>query len=277
MRSRNLWGIAGMSDQQNAPHKSRAFSRLVGMLAGFSFIAAAVSWLLFNDQQRRARVAILEAIEQSSPTMKKSVGNMWRWWRQLWVDPWAEYRQEVAGGASGDVLEVGVGSWLNITRYRNASRLTGVEPFRRQVFAARRHARRSRPDAKIICAPLEALPFPNASFDTVVSSLSLCSVRDQSRALAEIFRVLRPGGTLRFLEHVRSSQPMVAWTQDMLTPFWRLFVGGCHPNRDTEAAILAAGFDIIWLQHINGALGPARPTICGCAQRRPANETIGGR
>jgi ubiquinone/menaquinone biosynthesis C-methylase UbiE len=95
-----------------------------------------------------------------------------------------------------------------------------------------------------VCGSAEALPFRAGVFDTVVSGLVLCSVPDPARGLAEIRRVLRPGGTLRALEHVRSTRRWKARFQDFIQPAWTRVAGGCHPNRDTERAVAAAGFTI---------------------------------
>ena len=90
----------------------------------------------------------------------------------------------------------------------------------------------------------EALPFRDGVFDTVVSGLVLCSVPDPARGLAEVRRVLRPGGTLRALEHVRATVAWRARVQDLIQPAWTWVAGGCHPNRDTERAVERAGFTI---------------------------------
>ena len=92
-------------------------------------------------------------------------------------------------------------------------------------------------------APAERLPFEDASFDTAVSTLVLCSVESQRAALAELRRVLKPGGTLRFYEHVRSEGALAQRAQDAATPLWGRLFGGCRPNRDTVGAILEAGFE----------------------------------
>ncbi len=92
-------------------------------------------------------------------------------------------------------------------------------------------------------AGAEALPFTDGSFDTVVSTLVLCTVPDQGAALGEIRRVLRPGGRLLFIEHVRAEGRVARW-QDRVEPLWGYLLGGCYPNRDTLAAIEAAGFEI---------------------------------
>jgi ubiquinone/menaquinone biosynthesis C-methylase UbiE len=87
------------------------------------------------------------------------------------------------------------------------------------------------------------LPFPDRIFDTVVSSLVFCSIPDPKRGLGEVKRVLRPDGRLRMLEHVRAPG-LHGRLQDLFQPFWTRFTGGCHPNRDTESAVEAAGFRI---------------------------------
>lgn len=242
------------------------------MLAGASFAMAAASWLVVNEQNRRARVAIVKAVLRSPPPVRRRFNSLWRW-SGMQIDPWGTYRQRIVAEARGDVLEIGIGRWVNLPRYGEVERLVGVDPERRNIFAARRRARRFFPEAEVVRAPAEDLPFPDGSFDTVVTSLALCTVRDQGKALSELWRVLKPGGTLLFLEHVRAQRSFVAWWQDVLTPLWRLVALGCRPNRDTLAAIDAAGFVMTRLDQVDGAWGPARPTICGVAYR-PATTLL---
>jgi ubiquinone/menaquinone biosynthesis C-methylase UbiE len=109
--------------------------------------------------------------------------------------------------------------------------------------AARRAARKARVKLTLRQAPAEALPLAGASVDTVVSILGLCSVPDQAVALAEANRVLKPGGRLLLLEHVRAGDPALARRQDRGERRQVRFAGGCHPNRDTLLAVAAAGFD----------------------------------
>ncbi|MGH4011857.1 MAG: class I SAM-dependent methyltransferase [Pseudonocardiaceae bacterium] len=97
---------------------------------------------------------------------------------------------------------------------------------------------------RVVAGHGDALPAEDGTFDAAVASLVLCSVPDVRSALAELRRVLRPGGELRFLEHVRSEMPWFGLLQDAITPLWSRAGGGCHPNRDTAAAIRAAGFHI---------------------------------
>lgn len=155
-------------------------------------------------------------------------------WRGL--DRW---RRWVAGGATGRTLDLGCGTGRNLPLLDGAQAV-GVDP----SLDALRRARRRAGDAPLVQARAEALPFRDAAFDTVVSGLALCSVADPSRGLAEVRRVLRPDGTLRALEHVRSTVAWRARVQDAIQPAWTWAAGGCHPNRDTERAVEAAGFAI---------------------------------
>jgi ubiquinone/menaquinone biosynthesis C-methylase UbiE len=111
-------------------------------------------------------------------------------------------------------------------------------------MGALRRARGRARGARLVQGRAEALPFRDGAFDTVVSGLVLCSVGDPARGLAEVHRVLRPGGALRALEHVRSTVAWRARVQDAIQPAWTWLAGGCHPNRDTERAVEAAGFTI---------------------------------
>ncbi len=149
-------------------------------------------------------------------------------------------RAWLTAGASGLTLEVGCGTGRNLPRYPRAARLVGIDP----SLDSLRRARRRAPDVPLICAEAEALPFRPGSFDTVAISLVLCSVADPGAALAEVRRVLRDPGALRLLEHVRSERRWEARWQDFIQPAWTRITGGCHPNRDTEAAVRRAGFRV---------------------------------
>jgi ubiquinone/menaquinone biosynthesis C-methylase UbiE len=149
-------------------------------------------------------------------------------------------RSWLTRGATGRVLEVGCGTGRNLPRYPPAARVTGIDP----SLDSLRRARRRGPDVPLVCATAEALPFRPGSFDTVAISLVLCSVPDPALALAEVRRVLRDPGAVRLLEHVRSERGWEARWQDFIQPAWTRITGGCHPNRDTEAAVLRAGFRV---------------------------------
>jgi ubiquinone/menaquinone biosynthesis C-methylase UbiE len=150
----------------------------------------------------------------------------------------AEMRAKLLLGARGRTLELGAGTGLNLRHYprdRVALTLTLTEPEAPMTERLERRVAASRPNANVVQAPADRLPFEDSSFDTVISTLVLCTVRDQARALAEVRRVLAPDGALLFLEHVRSDDPRVARWQDRIHPFWLRIGHGCHCNRDTPA------------------------------------------
>jgi len=150
------------------------------------------------------------------------------------------WRDWLARGAKGRTLEVGAGTGRNLPRYPKDVRLIATEPDLAMVKSARRRA----PHVPLVVASAEALPFRDGAFDTVVSSLVFCSVPDPARGLAEVKRVLRPGGALRMMEHVRAETPLRGRWQDFIQPAWTRLAGGCHNNRDTVAAVERAGFVI---------------------------------
>jgi len=150
------------------------------------------------------------------------------------------WRQWLVEGARGRTLDVGCGTGRNLPLYGASVRVIGLDP----AWPSLLRARRRRPDAPLVQGSAEALPFRSATFDTVVSGLVFCSVPDASQGLREVRRVLKPGGMLRMLEHVRSTKPWKARMQDRLQPRWTRWSGGCHPNRDTERTVEAAGFAI---------------------------------
>jgi ubiquinone/menaquinone biosynthesis C-methylase UbiE len=173
----------------------------------------------------------------------------------LWLGEIAGMRRRrsaLLGGARGRVVEIGAGTGLNIAHYPDSIAelvLTEPEPGMRRRLARRlqRHPR----SARIVGAPAERLPLADASVDTVVSTLALCTVNDPERALREIARVLRPDGQLLFIEHVRASSRFLAACQDNLLQPWRHFAGGCICNRPTVQLMHACGFtvvadDVVW-------------------------------
>jgi ubiquinone/menaquinone biosynthesis C-methylase UbiE len=130
-------------------------------------------------------------------------------------------------------------------------------------------ARTARVAVEVVDGTAEDLPFPDAAFDTVVASLVLCTVPGPAGALAEARRVLRPGGRLRFYEHVRADDPRLARWQDRLERPWRWLAAGCHPNRDIVAAIPAAGFRVLELDRFDFQIMPplVRPYVLGVVER----------
>jgi ubiquinone/menaquinone biosynthesis C-methylase UbiE len=167
-------------------------------------------------------------------------------------------RAALLGGLAGDVLELGGGTGANLKHYGPDVRLVVTEPdphMRRRLAAG---------TGRIVAAAAERLPFPAASFDAVVSTFVLCSVRDQAAALTEVARVLRPGGRLVVYEHVRASGG-AGLLQDAVTPFTRLVSGNCHANRRTVQALDVAGFDVAGLVPADSTL--LYPTLAGALER----------
>ncbi len=182
------------------------------------------------------------------------------------VSSWNGYRGVIVGGARGRVLEIGVGTGANLPYYSSEiESLTGMEPDAAMLRRARTRAEEVGRQVEWVQGRAEALPFPDESFDAVVGTLVLCSVRYVPTGLAEVLRVLKPGGQFRFLEHVRSETPWAARLQDWVTPVWRRCTAGCHPNRDTEQAIRAAGFEIVERRRLRVGFGLASPTLLGVA------------
>jgi ubiquinone/menaquinone biosynthesis C-methylase UbiE len=178
-----------------------------------------------------------------------------------------EYRDELVRGVRGRVLEVGAGTGLNLDRYGPDVEVVAVEPEPTMAGRASDRGATARASVRVLRASAEDLPFPDGTFDAVVACYVLCSVGDQARAIEEIRRVLGPGGELRVYEHVRSDHPAWATVQDVVTPVWRRFGCNCHPNRDTAAALRAAGFDVE-VREFPFAPPPVRPHVLGVARPR---------
>ncbi len=180
----------------------------------------------------------------------------------------AEYRRRLVEEAGGEILEIGAGTGTNLRLYRAAERVIALEPD--PAMRARAHdvALEARVPVEVVEGDAMALPFPDASFDTVIFSLVLCTVPDMERVLAEARRVLRPGGTLRFYEHVRAQEPQLARWQDRLERPWGWVGRGCHPNRETAAAIDAAGFGVLSIEEFDFPAMPliVQPHIIGIAK-----------
>lgn len=154
------------------------------------------------------------------------------------------YRERVGQAAEGRVLEIGIGSALNLPFYGPAvAEVVGVDPSPALVAMARRHSGLRFP-FKVIDGTGEQLPLENQTFDTVVTTWSLCSVTDPVQVLREARRVLRPGGQLLFAEHGRAPEPRVRWWQDTLDPVWTRIAGGCHLNRKMDDLVQESGFRI---------------------------------
>jgi ubiquinone/menaquinone biosynthesis C-methylase UbiE len=162
--------------------------------------------------------------------------------RQL-LDP---LREATAGQAAGVVLEVGAGTGRNFSFYRpeQVERVEATEPDPAMLAHARAQAEQAAVPIVLMQAPVEALPFADATFDSAVVTLVLCSVEDPAQALGEIKRVLKPQGTLFLFEHVRSPKRVLAHLQDALVPLTTRLFGNCHWNRDPLRLVEAAGFQV---------------------------------
>jgi ubiquinone/menaquinone biosynthesis C-methylase UbiE len=169
------------------------------------------------------------------------------------------------------VLEIGAGTGFNLPHYPAAiDELVITEPAAGMLRRAKKRAAAVGRSVRAVQASSERLPFEDASFHTVVSTLVLCSVEDQDAAVAEVRRVLKRDGRLLFVEHVRAGEPRLARWQDRLERPWGLVAGGCHPNRPTLQAIEAGGFEVEELERGELPRSPAivRPLISGYARVR---------
>lgn len=181
----------------------------------------------------------------------------------------ADQRRNLLVRARGQVLEVGGGTGANLKYYREVEKVLITEPDRAMMAQALRKLPDAPVRVEVEQASAESLPFQNASFDTVVSTLVLCTVPDPRNALTEIHRVLRAEGLFLFIEHVRGTGRRAKW-QDRVAPIWAFFTLGCHPNRDTVSAIEAAGFRLTEIQHSEPDEFPRllRPLVTGVATKR---------
>ncbi|MBD3892538.1 class I SAM-dependent methyltransferase [Hydrogenophaga sp.] len=156
----------------------------------------------------------------------------------------ARMRAQVVPLAHGRVLEVGIGTGLNLPHYDRSrvQRITGIDPGLEMQPRARRRIKAAGIEVELLGLSAELIPRPDASFDSVVLTYTLCSIPDPLAALREMRRVLAPGGVLLFCEHGRAPDAYVARWQDRLQPLWGRLAGGCHLNRDVPALLHAAGF-----------------------------------
>jgi len=183
----------------------------------------------------------------------------------------AERRRALLAAAHGRVVELGAGTGLNLAHYPpgGIEELVLVEPEEAMARRLRRRLASSPLPARVISARGESLPLPDGHFDVAVATLVLCTVGDPTRTLSELRRVLRPGGRLLFLEHVRAEEPKLARWQDRIDPVWSRVAHGCHCNRATLGALERSGFAVreVERDRIPKAAAFVRPMIAGAAER----------
>ena len=179
-----------------------------------------------------------------------------------------EKRRLVLAPASGRVLEIGAGTGWSFRHYPDAvTEIVALEPDDGMRARGERRAEESGRPVRFVRESAEDLPFEDASFDYVVSMAVLCTVPDPARALAEVRRVLKPGGAFLFVEHVRAESPRLGRWQDRLERPWGVVAQGCHPNRDTVSALSDAGFDVELVERGELPLAPpiVKPFVLGRA------------
>jgi ubiquinone/menaquinone biosynthesis C-methylase UbiE len=184
----------------------------------------------------------------------------------------AEHREELLAGLAGKVIEVGAGTGLNFRHYpSSATEVLAVEPEPRLRRIATEEAGRVRVPVRVVDGVADVLPAADAAFDAGVASLVLCSIPEPAAALAEMHRVIRPRGELRFYEHVRANSSGFARFQRAVDLVWPLLGGGCHTSRDTLGAIERAGFVVTKQRRFQFApclfTRPVAPHVIGLAQR----------
>jgi ubiquinone/menaquinone biosynthesis C-methylase UbiE len=180
------------------------------------------------------------------------------------------YRRRLVGAATGRVLEIGVGSGLNLPFYPTATHVVGLDPSPRLLSMAREAMVDRSKSVELVEGSAESIPLPDHSTDTVITSWTMCSIPNLTAALGEIRRVLKADGHMRFVEHGLAPEPQVVRWQNALTPIWRRVGGGCHLNRRIDRLVAASGFEITALN--TGYMKGPRPMTYmyeGSASARP--------
>jgi ubiquinone/menaquinone biosynthesis C-methylase UbiE len=163
--------------------------------------------------------------------------------RGLW-----RLRSNLLAKANGLVLEIGSGTGMNFSFYRDVEKVIAIEPETAMREQSMNRAKDAAVAIEVLPARAESLPFPDNTFDTVLGTLVLCTIADPVKALKEIQRVCKPDGSVLFLEHVRSNNSLAGAVQDKLTPVWKHVCDGCHLNRSSVELIKQAGFKVLYIK-----------------------------
>ncbi len=200
-----------------------------------------------NDQKRSATAHRLFAAYYERVSRSRAERNF--------MEP---LRKEIAGQASGVVLEIGAGNGLNFAFYDPGlvERVEAIEPDTAMLRYARTRIATTKVPITLTQTPVEVLPFADETFDCVIATLVFCSVSDPAGGLREIRRILKPGGKLLLLEHVRSQGTIAGLIQDILVPVTTRIAGNCHWNRNTERTVAEAGFELEYRRDLGGVLVP---------------------
>lgn len=153
-------------------------------------------------------------------------------------------RTELIHKASGRVLEIGAGTGINFPLYQNVEHVDAIEPNPTMVEKSKARRKRATVSIQLHGQTAEELDFDDDTFDTVIATLVFCTIPDPMKALKEIQRVCKPGGTVLFFEHVKMKQPFMGQLQELLNPFWKKICDGCHLNRDTLGLVKASEFQV---------------------------------
>lgn len=159
-----------------------------------------------------------------------------------------QHRMDVVFDLSGNGLEIGFGSGLNLSYYKNVDKLYALDPSEELYEIAKKNIEAISFPVQHIRASAENIPLPDNSLDFIVSTWTLCSIPNPQIALKEVSRVLKPGGKFSFIEHGKSPKNLIYKIQNLLTPISKCIAGGCHMNRDIEKLIVDAGFEMIKLK-----------------------------
>ena len=200
-----------------------------------------------NDQKRGATAHRLFAAYYERASRSRT--------ERTFMEP---LRKEIAGQASGVVLEIGAGNGLNFAFYDPGlvERVEAIEPDTAMLRYARERIATAKVPITLTQTPVEVLPFSDETFDCAIATLVLCSVSDPAGGLREIWRILKPGGKLLLLEHVRSQGTIAGLIQDILVPVTTRIAGNCHWNRNTEQTVAEAGFELEYRRDLGGVLVP---------------------